>query len=220
MVGAAAPAQGTPTATPTASCGWTRYPLSQTFPQPRELYGITALSASDIWAVGIANNIGTRFSTATLHWDGQTWNYVPSPDVGTDENYLYGVAARASNDVWAVGAAYSSGSYIQMMILHWDGNQWSVVPTPAGFIWGRLYSVVAPAANDAWAVGASDRGTVLLHWNGTQWSVSPLPPNNNSVSALAALAPNDVWATGSDILHWNGVQWNVCRILTRLMRLS
>src|SRR5438552_19193179 len=40
---------------------------------------------------------------------GTCWSVVPSPNVGTSLNYLWGVAAVSANDVWAVGA-YIGGS--------------------------------------------------------------------------------------------------------------
>jgi len=51
-------------------------------------YAVTALSTSDVWAVG---NI-------IEHWDGNIWSIVPNP-VG----YLSGVTALSTNDVWVCG---------------------------------------------------------------------------------------------------------------------
>ena len=48
-------------------------------PAAGTLTGITARSASDVWAVGYT----TGPQTLTLHWDGTTWTTVPSPNVGS-----------------------------------------------------------------------------------------------------------------------------------------
>src|SRR5207302_1303741 len=82
------------------------------------------------------------------------WNVVPSPNPGTQNNTLYGIAAVSANDVWTVGSQSSSGIPGQALIEHWDGTSWSVVSSPGlGMQPISLYSVVAVSANDAWAVG-------------------------------------------------------------------
>src|SRR5207244_2669724 len=44
------------------------------------LYGVAALSANDVWAVGnYRNTPGYYLYTLTKHWDGATWSIVPSP---------------------------------------------------------------------------------------------------------------------------------------------
>ena len=46
-------------------------------PAAGTLTGITAHSASDVWAVGYT----TGPKTLTLHWNGTTWTTVSSPNV-------------------------------------------------------------------------------------------------------------------------------------------
>jgi hypothetical protein len=68
------------------------------------LYGIAAISANDIWAVG-AGNFSTTSGTATLieHWDGTSWTIISSPDPGTASNALFAVTALSDGTVVAVG---------------------------------------------------------------------------------------------------------------------
>ena len=40
---------------------------------------------------------------AVEHWNGTSWAIVPSPNMGTGNNHLNGVAAVSASDVWAVG---------------------------------------------------------------------------------------------------------------------
>src|SRR5204862_547524 len=101
---------------------------------------------------------------------------------GSRSSYLSGVAAVSANDIWAVG-----GSLIE----HWDGSNWSVVPSPspsAGY--SNLYGVAAVSANDVWAVGSSGYDpfqTLTEHWNGRSWSVVP-SPNPGIYSQLNGVA--------------------------------
>lgn len=70
------------------------------------LTSVTAISSSDVWIVGgIYATSGQSPEPLTLHWDGATWTIVPSPSIGAVGTVLLGVAASASNDVWAVGYA-------------------------------------------------------------------------------------------------------------------
>src|SRR5262249_6461857 len=83
------------------------------------LFAVTALGANDVWAVGGASATPADMAQTLIeHWDGSQWRVVPSPNAGGN-NYLFGLAATAANDVWAVG--YNATSWNQALILHWDG---------------------------------------------------------------------------------------------------
>src|ERR1051325_10217754 len=62
---------------------------------------------------------------------GSSWIVVPSPNTGSPHNYFYGVAAITSTDVWAVGGYGNLTTQAQQLIQHWDGQNWTKVPTPA-----------------------------------------------------------------------------------------
>ena len=72
---------------------------------------VTAISTNDVWAVGSSSVDVNDFERRTLilHWDGAQWTRVSSPNPVSSVNELYGVSARAANDVWAVGN-YLTGS--------------------------------------------------------------------------------------------------------------
>jgi hypothetical protein len=95
------------------------------------LYGVAALSDSDVWAVGGEEDANGVWHTLTEHWDGSSWTIIPAVDVGDGGNQFYAVKAIASNDVYAVGqqagARFPNGALIE----HWDGLAWSVVASPA-----------------------------------------------------------------------------------------
>jgi len=192
------------------------------------LNSVTSNSSSDAWAVGFywdANNVQR---TLTEHWDGSQWTIVPSPNNGVHENYLDGVVAISSDDVWAVGL-YSPDTFAyQTLIEHWDGSSWTVVSSPnAGNHENYLYSVTASGPNNLWAVGYySDLGgtqqTLLEKWDGTQWSIVSTPNvggNRNYFNSVTAISPTDIWAVGfywdannvqrTLTEHWDGSQWTI-----------
>jgi hypothetical protein len=196
--------------------------------QVNELHAVSALSENNVWAVGVSYNTERTLSSSLIeHWNGSRWSVVPSPNPSGTLNILYGVAAVASNDVWAVGYAATASS--GAVIMHWNGSVWSVVPNPPSSIFmSNLLALAVISANDIWAVGSGRIGdedaTLTLHWNGTAWSFvsSPnvTPEVDNTLSGVAAIASNDVWAVGTQqptsltdphtlILHWNGSAWNI-----------
>src|SRR5262249_55607092 len=138
-----------------------------------------AVSASDVWAVGLtqASQFGPT-QTLTLHWDGTSWSVVPSQDASINDQ-LSAVAAVSSTDVWAVGK-FISGANVETLIEHWNGTHWSIVSSPAP---GMLAGLAVVSPTDIWAVGSfvdpttGVTSTVIEQWNGTAWSVvtSPTP---------------------------------------------
>src|SRR5450759_1391121 len=52
-----------------------------------QLFGVAAISPSDVWAVGYYSISGPT-STLVKHWDGIVWSVVPSPNPGSS-NQLY-----------------------------------------------------------------------------------------------------------------------------------
>jgi hypothetical protein len=160
--------------------------------------------------------------SGTLSPAGGTWNVVASPNTGSPNNYFFGVAAIASNDVWAVGGYGIQGNQAWQLIQHWDGANWTPATTPALNTPNELLAVAAVSANDVWAVGGYNSGGQALtqHWDGATWSVmpNPNPGTFNRFFGVAAISSNDVWAVGvtsngglSETLveHWNGTSWTI-----------
>jgi hypothetical protein len=170
--------------------------------------GVAAVSSNDVWAVGEACTGNGCVTTQSLieHWDGTMWSLVPSPNPAMAVNSLLGVDARAG-DAWAVGysCAGTSCAPTQSLALHWDGTNWSAVPSPnPGSSDTHLNAVSMPAANDAWAVGSessdgSTYGNVVMHWDGSAWNtVTVTNPGtaNNDLFGMTRLSANDMWAVG------------------------
>jgi hypothetical protein len=164
-----------------------------------------AVSANDIWSVGQAVNNNGVFKTLIEHWNGTQWNIVPSPNVGSNNNFLNSVTTVSANDVWAVGTSSNKSNNDRTLILHWDGSQWSVVPSPnIGSQTNDLFEVAAASANDIWTVGryinnSNVSQTLIQHWDGSKWSIISSPNVNlgdNLLQGLTVISSNDVWAVG------------------------
>ncbi|HVB24156.1 MAG TPA: hypothetical protein VNG51_19620 [Ktedonobacteraceae bacterium] len=188
------------------------------------LYGVTAISTNNVWAVGTAA-VNLEMITLIEHWDGTTWSIVPSPNPKTSQNVLTSVTAVSANDIWAVGY-YQGPSNTHPLIEHWNGSQWSIDHT-LEYLNVALNSVIALSSDNIWAVGNDfDRSnySLIVHWNGSKWSGVPAPkPNSNpsdTLSGIAAVSTTDIWVVGSYfsdhskrsnvlIEHWNGTQWSI-----------
>jgi hypothetical protein len=178
---------------------------------------IAAITGKDIWAVGYYSN-GTNNQGMTQHWDGTSWSVVP--DASPSNAVIMGVAAIATNDVWAVGGTGEQG-----FTEHWDGSTWTAVANPAQAT-TILDAVAAVSSTDVWAVGdtisSTSQNTLIEHWDGTQWSIvnSPsVPSASNYLNAVTAISATNVWAVGTAysgalnsqtlIEHWNGHKWKI-----------
>ncbi|MGO9899839.1 MAG: hypothetical protein ACLP0J_09135 [Solirubrobacteraceae bacterium] len=137
---------------------WTVVPVAQ--PGSSSLAGITALSPTNVWAVG-----GGAAGTLTEHYNGIAWQVVPSPNPGADAA-LIGVAGRSAGDVYAVGNNIPSanGGPLEALILRWNGSSWSV--DSDGAFGGALFAAATfPGAANEWAVGfgSGNQGLALSH---------------------------------------------------------
>jgi hypothetical protein len=189
------------------------------------LHGVAMLSACEGWAVGgIGPGCGADYThTLVARWNGGTWETVPSPSPGTLTNRLHAVAARATDDVWAVGCSSVLPGRTDGLIMHWDGTFWTTLPTPPQATDSQLVSVAAVSPTSVWATGATTRGDgestgLILHWNGLNWRSVPTPSFVTHTSGVAVLAENDIWFSGystldgpeaAHVAHWDGSQLRV-----------
>jgi hypothetical protein len=183
---------------------------------------IAAVSATDIWVVGESVGGGTvQFLPFSAHWNGTQWSEVNVPSL-PNGGRLGGVVALSAKNVWAVGSStlppiYTNSlktvSYnpVQNLIEHWNGQAWSIMPSPnVGptdvYQSNQLYAITALSPTDLWAVGSfklpdgSDRQLSLaLHGNGTSWAVAPVPDVglNSILLGAASVAPSTLWVVGA-----------------------
>jgi hypothetical protein len=213
---------------------WTRTPT----PNPGgagddELFGVTAVSATDAWAVGSSLDPRTTTKTLVLHWNGSHWSQASAPAVPTLGTRLSGVAAASPSDVWAAGQYDSAGGFDHPLILHWNGHGWAreKLPSP-GQKMEVLYGVAARASS-VWAVGLGPciggsincpSKTLTMHLTGSGWRVTPSVSvsdraDQNALAGVAITAASTAWAVGdyfpaaeSEPIYallerWNGSAW-------------
>src|SRR5438093_4048353 len=90
-----------------------------------ELLATSATSSTDVWAVGDYRDDAGLAHPLALHWDGQAWSVVFTPEVSGVSNYLTAVNARSPDDAWAVGYDVNEvppGGPDRTLTEHWDGT--------------------------------------------------------------------------------------------------
>jgi hypothetical protein len=212
-VAVAAPASATQTGAPTATAG---APAVASPAFPGRLYGVTAVSPSDVWAVGLTNG-----GTLELHWNGGKWTQYP---VATANGYFDDVASTSAKDVWAVGGT-NWFSPSQTLADRWNGRSWTRVSTPNPPGGGYFNAVATTSVSNAWAVGLAGPGPGIVasttplieHWNGKRWSLQSFKPipGGGLFAGVAATSADNAWTVGQTgsadqqtlIEHWNGKAW-------------
>ncbi|MFC4911822.1 hypothetical protein [Actinomadura gamaensis] len=174
-----------------------------------QLWQVSASSAKDVWAVGFRRlpNAGA-FVPYAQHYDGAKWSEVTMPEVGAPDGVASTVLAKGPNDVYVGGWRGSWGDWngYKPLVMHWDGQKWSVDTGPAGVVSGGFMDgLYAPGPNDLWAVS----GSAVLHRTGTAWTkvtpegAQPGGPNVEGIhyfyTAVGGSGPTDVWAVGQAI---------------------
>ena len=198
-----------------------------------DLSGVTALSATNAWAVGNVN-VGTcanparcfQFAPLVEHWNGSAWTQVkvPAPPPAGYGASLFGVAATSPHNIWAVGN-YDTGKRFQPLIEHFNGTRWALVPAPAAGS-AILNRISMSTPTNGWAVGvtgASYPGHTQAqaeHWNGHHWTQVSTPAiKASSLAGVLTLSPHLAWAVGSAAAphgdtrtlteRWNGHTWAI-----------
>jgi hypothetical protein len=209
----------------TGGSSWTVVPSPNPHPASK-LNAVSAVSATDIWAVGETSSSAGSSAGLVVHWDGSNWtSMADAPPSG----HLNAVAAVSATSVWVAGADNSG-----LVLSHWDGTGWTsspippLTPAPDGQLFA-LDGLAATSASDIWAVGdystsaSNNERPLILHWDGSQWSQAdgiPDPANGvglTQLTAVSASSPADAWAVGltagaghpiaTVTLHWDGHSW-------------
>lgn len=166
------------------------------------LWGVAAISTSDVWAVGSYATGGSSARSLIEHWNGTQWSVVASPNPNKGTTNLRSVTAIASNDVWSVGA-YSQNSNLLTLAEHWNGTKWSIVSSPnaSKSTFNLLNAVAAIASKNVWSVGEDTLNSGLTeHWNGTKWKLVASPvvgviTNLNGVTVVPGTG--QIWSVGA-----------------------
>jgi hypothetical protein len=200
----------------------------------RQLNAVSCVSATACFMVGISayGLQGVPVKTLTARWNGLNWSIFPSPNsTKVPDNQLQGVSCTSTTNCVAVGYTWISAYGAQSTLVeHWNGKNWSIVPSPNPSLNSVLQSVSCPTATFCVAVGSQrhkatkNLATLVEMWNGTTWSVAtsqnPAGPNRfQTLAAVSCASSTSCLAVGEyDISdgtyftlgeRWNGTTWSI-----------
>ena len=171
------------------------------------LFGVAAITDSDVWAVGAEQDASGLWHTLTEHWNGSTWSVVNAVDAGSSGNQFYAVQAIAPDDVYAVGQQAGAAFPNQALAEHWDGKAWSVVASPSEASASALPLGVTATSSTLTFAGEQETDTAPY----TTYVAAGSPgaetiqstPNagtgENDLFAATTAADGSTWAVGWDI---------------------
>lgn len=114
--------------------------------------------SSEVWAVGYYLNGSLFGQTLIQRFDGTQFVVVPSPNVNSYDNLLYGIDSLSSNDIWVAGHYYNNSlGLFQTLIIYWNGTAWSIQSSENGEGNNYLFdiSMSGPASGPAKGLSAS-----------------------------------------------------------------
>jgi hypothetical protein len=182
---------------------WTVVRTPNTGPNFNSFYG-GAASGGWAWAVGEHLNANYQDRGLIEVWNGQTWSIADNPQPGSVRDMFFAASALSPSDVWVVGDQEGRNGLFETLAEHWDGNSWSVIPTPdPGSSGNHLYAVDAVSPDDVWAVGQQLGGQfpdsgLVEHWDGHGWSALTLSASSASVllDGITVGPDGTVWVVG------------------------
>jgi len=157
----------------------------RSFVLPFELHRASAISATDIWAVGV--DPATR-APVVARWHAGRWRTHPVAPIasGPPGPQFDGILARSDRDVWVVGGTVTSTGTPKPLVLHWSSGKWRQVSLAQP---GNLSDVTPDGSGGLWASFLGPYGAATVaHYSAGHWRVVSLPRvpgRSTSTSALA-----------------------------------
>jgi hypothetical protein len=126
------------------------------------LYSVTAVSDSDVWAVGTYGDSAGYFHPLIEHWNGQGWTAQPIPGLGPGADGILSEVTSAGGQVWAAGQISANGSDYQVVLElvngAWVVGHESQVSTPAGLAADTYPQSIATTPAGVWVAGRDRAG--------------------------------------------------------------
>jgi hypothetical protein len=171
------------------------------------LFGVAAISDTEVWAVGAKQDGNGLWHTLTERWNGSDWTLVDAVDAGSNGNQFYAVKAIAANNVFAVGQKAGAAFPNEALIERWNGHAWTLVSTPADGSASALPLGVTATASSVTLVGQQETDTAPY----TTYVATGKPGNLSiQMTPNVGVGENDLFAaaTANDGSTWT-VGWNI-----------
>jgi hypothetical protein len=115
---------------------------------------------------------------------------------GFSTRKLHDLVVVASNDVWAVGTAFSFQAFSFVpYVVHWNGQAWQETTIPGAGM-GGFRTVTALSASKVYAFGEENGQRLIARWNGSAWTRETPPATTGLFADSAVTGTGTVWAVG------------------------
>jgi hypothetical protein len=184
---------------------WNQVPSPNAGTSDNYLYGIVAVSQTEVWAVG--NYVGPTGMLKALieRWNGSTWSIVPSPELDTVNFTPRGVDSKGSAPIVLAGSV-DNGVVAKTLIERSNGATWKRVRSPNLMGMNNyLIDVSLGTGMNAWAVGwaeqrfADQAVTLIERFAGGSWTIedsADVPGASNQLFGSTVGPTGEVWAVG------------------------
>lgn len=201
------------------TCTRANLPSREGAPATNFLYGIDAVSPTELWTVGYSRNPFQPGVGLTIHYTNGGWQIVNSPNpAGASSTSLSAVAAISATNAVAVGTYQDSATFEERpLAMRWNGASWQLltVPQVPGCTTKGGLSDVAKLGSmvvitgTCRQTGGADGGFVLSYKSGA-WTVQVAPgdgllPPTSSLASVAVIPGAGIWVVGSDFSNSVGL---------------
>jgi hypothetical protein len=204
------PACAPPDGTGVFDCTWN---VADTEGSP--LVDVWGFSANDVYAVGsheYYNGEPDGPAGFVKHWDGGALSGAYVHEVPSRFSAIWGSSPA---DLYVAGTAFHDGDN-SGILLHGDGQSWSVVSESAGTEFRALWG---SDASGVYAAGSSaDRTAIVRFWDGDAWSLSLEVQELSEFVDVWGRDADDVYALGttnpqqegkaSRVFRFDGANWS------------
>jgi hypothetical protein len=171
-----------------------------------QVRGVSAVSPTEAWAVGVGTGGPKAAGSLILHFTGGKWHIAHSP-VGVAN--LQAVTATSATGAWAVGTIPSGNAgHSESLILHWNGRNWTRETSPNLGEFSVLFGIDASSPSNAIAVGAAvtdltdpldSTFPLIMHWNGHTWNrlIPAHATPKSQFNGVAVTSPDSARVIGS-----------------------
>jgi hypothetical protein len=184
---------------------------------PATPVGVSAVSASDMWAIGPSAKTVNAASQVivTMHWNGTAWRVhkLPAiPPAGGNSWIPVGIAATGPDNAWVEelhpGNPGTGQTPVGTALLHWNGRAWSRAGES-----GKLHasSGMTPDGHGGLWLAGSGSGTqeYFAHFSGGRFTLQAAPTETGFTVGAGGLehipGTRSVWALGSLTPTGNGL---------------
>jgi hypothetical protein len=179
----------------------------------------SAVSRRDIWGISAGSS-----GDSVVHYTGRNWHRVRTGRA-LEGVQLTDILATSPSDVWVLGDTHTDGT-VRLVLVHWDGTDWSRLPSSVQAWPGRL----APGPDGSVLIsatptnGAADGLILRATTRGWRPMITLRSPLGSGVSDIALMrSTKSLWASGGvlnrvggDAVIWEGpARWTPHRAAAR-----